>query len=168
MKDKKVYQVDTGGLRGELPLTDSQKDQISKYIKLVESGAPSSVNVIRWVDDKELNTAYSPGFDLLNIGTDVLPASTPKGQGTLTANSRLTWKSSIAHELVGHREAALAGNTQLEDPLEEAQASIRAARFAPSLSSTERYTLLRDGITRLCKAHIRIRQVKNILYITSR
>ena len=59
MKDK--YQVDTGGLRGELPLTDSQKAQISEYIKLVESGAPSNVGVIRWVDDKELNTAYSPG-----------------------------------------------------------------------------------------------------------
>jgi len=42
-----------------------------------------------------------------------------------------------------------------EIPLEEAQASIRAARFAPSLSSTERYTLLRDGITRLYKANIK-------------
>ena len=166
MKDK--YQVDTGGLRGELPLTDSQKDQISEYIKLVESGAPSKVSVIRWVDDLELNIAYNPGFDLLNIGSDVMPATTPKGQGTLTANSRLTWKSSIAHELVGHREAALAGKTQSEDSLEEAQASIRAARFAPSLSSTERYTLLRDGITRLYKADLKIRQVKNILHIKSR
>ena len=166
MKDK--YQVDTGGLRGEIPLIDSQKDLISDYIKLVELGAPSSVSVIRWVDDKELNTAYSPGFDLLNIGSDVMPAPQSKGKGTLTANSRLTWKSSIAHELVGHREAALAGKTQSEDPLEEAQASIRAARFAPSLSSTERYTLLRDGITRLYKADIKVRQVKNILHITSR
>ena len=166
MKDK--YQVDTGGLRGELPLTDSQKAQISEYIKLVESSAPSNVGVIRWVDDKELNTAYSPGFDLLNIGSDVMPASKFKGQGTLTANTRLTWKSSIAHELVGHREAALAGKTQLETPLEEAQASIRAARFGPSLSSTERYTLLRDAITRLYKAGIKVRQVKNILYIESR
>ncbi len=64
--------------------------------------------------------------------------------------------------------AALAVKTQLETPLEEAQASIRAARFAPSLSSTERYTLLRDGITRLYKAHIKIRQVKNILHINNR
>ena len=126
MKDK--YQVDTGGLRGELPLTDSQKEQISEYIKLVESGSPSKVGVLRWVDDREMNTAYSPGFDLLNIGSDVMPAIQPKGQGTLTANTRLTWKSSIAHELVGHREAALAGKTQSETPLEEAQASIRAAR----------------------------------------
>ncbi len=168
MKDKKVYQVDTGGLRGELPLTDSQKAKISEYIKLVESGAPFKVSVIRWVDDLEMNIAYNPGFDLLNIGSDVMPATTLKEKGTLTANSRLTWKSSIAHELVGHREAALASNTQLEDPLEEAQASIRAARFAPSLSSTERYTLLRDGITRLYKAGIKVRQVKNILHITSR
>ena len=115
MKDK--YQVDTGGLRGELPLTDSQKERILKYIKLIESGAPSKVGVIRWVDDKELNTAYSPGFDLLNIGTDVMPVIQSRGQGTLTANTRLTWKSSIAHELVGHREAASGGNTQSETPL---------------------------------------------------
>jgi hypothetical protein len=166
VKDK--YQVDTGGLRGELPLTDSQKDRISKYIKLIESGAPSKVSVIRWVDDREMNTAYSPGFDLLNIGTDVMPATQSKRQGTLTANTRLTWKSSIAHELVGHRESSLKGNTQSEIPLEEAQASIRAARFAPSLLSTERYTLLRDGITRLYKAELKIRQVKNILDINSR
>ena len=126
MKDK--YQVDTGRLRGELPLTDSQKDRILKYIKLIESGAPSKVGVIRWVDDREMNTAYSPGFDLLNIGSDVMPATQFRGQGTLTANTRLTWKSSIAHELVGHREAALRGKTQLETLLEEAQASVRAAR----------------------------------------
>ena len=166
MKDK--YQVDTGGLRGESPLTDLQKDLISKYIKLIESGAPSKVGVIRWVDDREMNTAYSPGFDLLNVGTDVMPAIQHRGQGTLTANTRLTWKSSIAHELVGHREAALKGKTQPEIPLEEAQASVRAARFAPSLSSVERYTLLRDGITRLYKADLKIRQVKNILDINSR
>ena len=139
MKDKQAYQVDTGGLRGELPLTNSQKEQISEYIKSIELGAPLSLGVIRWVDVKEMNTAYSPGFDLLNIGSDVLPATISKGQGTLTANTRLTWKSSIAHELIGHREAALAGKTQSENPLEEAQASIRSARFAPSLTSTERW-----------------------------
>ena len=107
MKNK--YQVDTGGLRGELPLTDSQKEQISEYIKLIESGAPSKVAYVRWVDYRQMNTAYSPGFDLLNIGSDVMPASSgtkeaaikSKGQGTITANTRLTWKSSIAHELVG-------------------------------------------------------------------
>ena len=166
MKDK--YHVDTGGLRGELPLTDSQKEQISEYIKSIESGAPSKIYVIRWVDTFELNTGYNPGWDVLQIGSDIMPAINPRGQGTLTANTRLTWKSSIAHELVGHREAALAGKTQSETPLEEAQASIRAARFAPSLSSTERYTLLRDGITRLYKADIKVRQVTNVLHINNR
>lgn len=81
---------------------------------------------------------------------------------------RIYLYQSACHELVGHREAALASKTQLETPLEEAQASIRAARFAPSLSSTERYTLLRDGITRLYKADIKVRQVKNILHINNR
>lgn len=165
---KETYQVDTGGLRGELPLTDSQKEQISQYIKLIDSDALAEISVIRWVDNRQMNTAYNPGFDVLNIGSDVMPAIKPKGQGTFTANTRLTWKSSIAHELIGHREAALANRTQSESPLEEAQASIRAARFAPSLTSTERYTLLRDGITRLYKANIKFRQVKHILHITNR
>ena len=135
---------------------------------MIESGAPSNVGVIRWVDTLELNTGYNPGWDVLQIGSDIMPAVNPRGNNTLTANTRLTWKSSIAHELVGHREAALAGKTQSEIPLEEAQASIRAARFAPSLSSTERYTLLRNGITRLYKADIKVRQLKPTLHIEHR
>ncbi len=126
------------------------------------------MGIIRWVDERQLNTAYSPGFDLLQIGSDVMPATRAPGTGTHSANTRLSWKGSIAHELVGHREAALADKTQSQLPLEEAQASIRAARFAPSLTSTERYTLLRDGITRLYKANIKFRQVKHILHITNR
>lgn len=168
MKDKeKPYQVDTGGSRGELPLTNSQKEQIRQYINLIELGAPKNVAIIRWVDERQLNTAYSPGFDLLQIGSDVMPALTG-GKGTLTANTRISWKGSIAHELIGHREAALAMKTQLESPQEEAQASIRAARFAPSLTNTERYTLLRDAITRLNKAGLSIRQVKHLLHINKR
>ena len=165
---KEPLQVDTGGLRGELPLKNSQKEQILQYIKLIESGAPKKVGIIRWVDERQLNTGYSPGFELLQIGSDVMPATLSRGTGTLTANTRLTWKGSIAHELVGHREAALAMKTQLESPQEEAQASIRAAFFAPSLTNTERYTLLRDAITRLNKAGLSIRQVKHLLHINKR
>lgn len=141
MKELQPYQVDTGGQRGELPLSDSQKEQILQYIKLIESGTLKKIAIIRWVDELQLNTAYSPGFDLLQIGSDVMPASLPPGWGTVTANTRITWRGSIAHELIGHREAALAFSTQSQIPLEEAQASIRAAYFAPSLTSTERYTL---------------------------
>lgn len=65
----------------------------------------------------------------------------------------------------------MVGKTQDLLHLEEAQASIRAARFAPDLTSTERFTLLRDGITRLQNAPggpVRIRDVKSSLYIWNR
>ncbi len=165
---KKSYQVDTGGLRGELPLTNFQKQQIEQYIKSISLDNLKDLEIIRWVDDRQLNTAYSPGFDMLQIGSDVMPANQVNRQGTLTANTRITWKGSIAHELVGHREAALANRTQSQEPLEEAQASIRAARFTPLLTSTERYTLLRDAIARLYKANIKIRQIKHLLHINNR
>ncbi len=165
---KKSYQVDTGGLRGELPLTNFQKQQIEQYIKSISLNNLKNLEIIRWVDDRQLNTAYSPGFDMLQIGSDVMPANQVNRQGTLTANTRITWKGSIAHELVGHREAALANRTQSQEPLEEAQASIRAARFTPLLTSTERYTLLRDAIARLYKANIKIRQIKHLLHINNR
>ncbi len=57
-------------------------------------------------------------------------------------------RGTLAHGLIGHRAAEIAGRTQAIGFLEEAQASIRAARYAPGLGSTERYTLLRDGISR--------------------
>ena len=166
--NQELLPVDTGGLRGELPLSISQKEQILEYIKLIESGTAKKLAIIRWVDQRQLNTAYSPGFDLLQIGSDVMPASCSLRTGTDSANTRLSWKSSLAHELVGHREAALVGQTQSQLPEEEAQASIRAARFAPSLTSTERYTLLRDAITRLDQAGLKIRQVKHLLHINQR
>jgi hypothetical protein len=107
-------------------------------------------------------------FDVLYIGSDVLPANTPTGLGTMTANSRDSWKGAISHELIGHREAALAGKTNAIPVLEEAQASIRAARFGPELSNTERITLLRDAIARLNKSGYRIRDVKDSLFMNGR
>ncbi|WP_247681899.1 hypothetical protein [Paenibacillus sp. Marseille-P2973] len=117
-------------------------------------------------------------YDRLYINTDVLPAKSP-GLGTLSANSRVSGKATIAHEIVGHYEAFANGkafNLYDVDPvtyarnfaLDEAQASIRAARFAPDLTSTERMTLLRDAITRLNNGGLRIRDVKDELFIQSR
>jgi len=117
----------------------------------------------RFVDNTGLNTAYGPGFDMLNVGSDVMPGNA--GVGTMTANSRIGWRGTLSHELVGHRAAALAGKTQAIEVLEEAQASIRAARFGPDLSNTERVTLLRDAVARLQKAGYRVREVKGQLYI---
>ena len=65
----------------------------------------------------------------------------------------------------GHREAALAGKSQSINVLEEAQASIRAARFGKELNSTERITLIRDALERLHKENIKIKEVKHKLWI---
>jgi len=157
--------VGTGGKRGELPLTAAQKAEIVEYARQLAPGLDNEL--IRFVDHLELNTAYGATFDMLNIGTDVMPAANV-APGTLAANSRVSWRGTLAHELVGHRDAALAGRTQMVDVLEEAQASIRAARFAPELSNVERITLLRDAIARLHNAGIRIRDVKDLLYIQQR
>lgn len=110
-----------------------------------------------------MNTSYKLlfGQDRLYIGTDVLP-SDKKG---LPANSRVSMKGAVAHEVVGHREAEIAGKTQANAVLEEAQASIRAARFAPNLSGRERITLIRDALERLNKAGYKIREVKEGLWI---
>jgi uncharacterized Zn-binding protein involved in type VI secretion len=134
--------VGTGARRGEAALTAAQKAELEEYI--AKCGAPENV---RWVDDVELNTAYGANFDLLNVGSDVMPA--PSGLTNLPANSRVSAKGAIAHELIGHREAALAGRSQADDFLEEAQASFRASRHAPDLTPAERATLWEDGMDRL-------------------
>lgn len=48
-------------------------------------------------------------FLILNIGSDVVPGNV--GLGTLAANSRISIRGTLGHEIVGHREAALAGRT---------------------------------------------------------
>ena len=53
-------------------------------------------------------------------------------------NDNISLKGAIAHEIVGHRDAALKNMTNADDLLEEVQASIRAARFAPDLDFQER------------------------------
>ncbi|TQV86824.1 RHS repeat domain-containing protein, partial [Aliikangiella coralliicola] len=158
------YKVASGGKRGETPLTSAQRSEVDDYLTNFNLDGVA----IRHVDDTNLNTGYLNGdlFSILNIGSDVIPGNV--GRGTLTANSRVSVRGTLAHEIVGHREAALAGRTQSLLHLEEAQASIRAARFGPDLTSTERITLLRDGITRLHKKGVKVRDVKDQLFIKNR
>lgn len=63
----------------------------------------------------------------------------------------------------GHRAAELARKTHPNPILEEAQASIRAARFGKDLTATERTTLIRDALERLHKNGIKIKDVKDQL-----
>jgi len=151
-------QVNTGGLRNEKPLTEAQKAQAKSYA--VSLGMPEeSIYVL----DNTL-TGYGPSFDELVIGTDVVPQS-KRGK---TPNENISLKGAIAHEIIGHRETVLSGKDHNVEALDEAQASIRAARFAPDLSMAERMILIRDGITRLRDAGIHIKDVKYKLHINER
>jgi hypothetical protein len=47
--------------------------------------------------------------------------------------------------------------------IKEAQASIRAARFAPQLTTLERLTLIRDAVERLHHAGYRVSDVRDLL-----
>jgi len=165
-----LRQISSGGLRNEIELTNAQRSELVDYAKSL--GFPEENIVFR----ENWNTGMM--YDRLYINTDVLPAKSP-GIGTLSANSRVSGNATIAHEIVGHYEAYANGrafNLYDVDPatyarnfaLDEAQASIRAARFAPDLTSTERMTLLRDAITRLKNGGLRIRDVKDELFIQSR
>lgn len=120
-----TFYVSSGGKRSEVPLTQVQRAEVGNYLTHFDLNGVA----IRIVDNTNLNTGYAHGelFSILNIGSDVVPGN--MGIGTLTANSRIGIKGTLAHEIVGHREAALAGITQDILSMEEAQASIRAARY---------------------------------------
>jgi len=152
--------ADTGGRRNEKPLTEEQFNQAKEYA--VSLGMPA--DSIRYSDRSP--THYLGGiFDTLTVGTDILPLA---GRSK-NPNDNISLKGGIAHEVIGHREADIKGRTiKGSECLNEAQASIRAARFAPDLSSGERINLVRDAINRLKADGISLRAVKNQLFINER
>ena len=169
-----IRQISSDGIRNEIPLTAAQEAEIVEYAKTL--GFPEEKIIFsRSGPYKDWNTGMM--YDRFIVNTDVLPAKIPKNLGTLGANSRINLKGTISHEIVGHYEAGVAGrafdlNTaetfSRNLALDEAQASIRAARFSQDLTSVERTTLLRDAIKRLNNAGIEVRDVKELLYIEKR
>ena len=145
-----IMNVDTGGQRNEKPLTPEQVNECKDYA--VELGMPRD----RIAYSEEYWTSYNPEFDILLIGTDAYPTENPT-----SANGRLSHRAAIAHEITGHREAALRGRTNFpkDDVRDEAQASIRAARFAPGLTEKERMSLREDAIERLRKRNMSIQDI---------
>lgn len=152
-----IKNVDTGGRRNEKPLSRKQVEQIKDYAS--ELGMPKEQ--IRY--GEHYNTSYGSIFDRVYIGTDALPSDNPQ-----SANSRLSWRSSIAHEIVGHRETCLKGWEQSDVLLDEIQASIRAARFAPGLTNLERINLLRDAGERAHNNGLQLKNIKHDLHIKVR
>lgn len=116
--------------------------------------------------------------EILLINNDVLPTNLP----TKNPNSLVSGRGAIAHEIVGHYETALKGTSfnqydtidnqlvrnSYHAALDEAQASIRAARFAPDLTYEERVILIRDGLTRLKQEGLKINDVRHLLDILER
>jgi len=153
---KSVSWVSTGGNRNERALTAEQISQCVEYAEAL--GMPKEQ--IRYGD--HYNTSYGSGFDMLYIGTDAYPVEAGR-----SANQRLSYKAAIAHELIGHRETCIRGtNLDGEDTvLDEVQASIRAARFAPGLTEQERMDLLQDAEERLEKDGRCIDEVRHMLDI---
>ena len=149
---RSIMNIDTGGKRNDITLTKEQFEAAKEYA--VSLGMPPE----RVYYSEYHETGYGPLLDSLIIGTDAYPSPT-----ATVANGKIGMKGAIAHEIIGHREVAMHGRTHFNkgDPLDEAQASIRAARFAPDLSPKERYYLLRDAIDRLHNAGYSIREVKH-------
>ena len=154
------FQIHTGGLRNEKPLTQKQIDDainLAVDFGMLRDNISYGDNYV---------TGHSPISDILLIGTDLYPIENAMPD-TKNANSRITWESAIGHEIIGHREAALKGWTQIDEIYEEIQASIRAARFTPYLNIINRVTLLRDAISRLPEG-VKIANIKHTLNILER
>jgi hypothetical protein len=158
IKERNMYNVNSNGKRNEGTLTDEQIKEAKDFA--ISLGMPEDRIYYNEYDC----TAYGMNFDLLRIGTDVYPNNNRSN----IPNSNISMKGAIAHEVVGHREAALKGLTQENDILEESQASIRAARFTPGLSKIERADLIRDGLMRLKNNGYKLKEVKNLLNIEER
>ena len=141
--------ADSDGIRGVELLTSKLKKEIFEYGKLYYG--ENADELIQFADELSTNnTGYMSTFDVLYINTDVMPGKLN------TANSRLSWKAAIAHELEGHRLASLNNKTffdgelslDVNDLLEEIQASIRASKNGKGLSVSERKDLLEDASER--------------------
>ena len=157
--------------RNTQPLTEQQISEVRAY------GTTLSIPSHVLCFSENMNTSYGNifGREIVYIGCDIAPLSNPPISG-ISANSRISIRASLAHEWIGHRDVEVAGRSfdrgTLSDPsfvniaLDEAQASIRAARFAPLLTSIERYTLIRDSIARLKNQGLSIRQVRQLLFIS--
>jgi len=159
MNDKKISNVYTG-IRNEIPLTKDEHNFVTKYLTAL------NVDMDRVIFTDVYRTAYNEKFDAYIIGTDVKPLANAKF-GVMNANQRISIKGTLAHEVIGHREAHIKGWTQYDDVLEEVQASIRAARFAPDISDKERITLLMDARSRLGRGR-RLKDVRDLLHIDER
>lgn len=129
----------TGG-RNTSPLTQTQIDNATDYARQLGFDGPIDYRPL----DRGYNTSYSD-LHWLMISDDLMP----NPSGTL-ANSRMSWRAALGHEIVGHGQSNVAGKAfEPGSLLDEVQASARASRLTPDLNSVERYQLRSDAIERI-------------------
>ena len=169
--------IDTEGQRNEIPLTQEQIKELVDYAKRL--GFPED-RIYICSPDQDYPTGIFYGT--LFINNDVLPSPNPSPNIKNNANALVSGKGTIAHEIVGHIETMEKGTAfktfddstvpvevyPENEALNEAQASIRAARFAPELTIDERHILMRDGLNRLKNEGIKLKDVRHLLDINER
>lgn len=153
--------INTNGKRNENRLTYEQRKECLEYIELL--GFEYDISFSEFSNTAFVCSSEGEQYCRLIVGTDVYPNNSAH-----TPNEIISYKGAIAHEIIGHYEAWI-GNFECENRyIDEAQASIRAARFAPLLTIDERIALLKDGLTRLKEGSIKLINAKKIMHIEKR
>ncbi|MCP5253440.1 MAG: hypothetical protein H6947_03175 [Zoogloeaceae bacterium] len=133
-----------GGTRNQQPLS---AEEFAAFAAMAEQmGVPRER-----IQQVAGSTAYLPGsFDQLLIGPDIRPLppeARPQGLAN-PANAALEPRAVLGHEIIGHREAELAGQARIEPWHEEFQASTRAALHTPDLPREQMWLLTQDAAAR--------------------
>lgn len=158
---EKMLKVSTGGHRNEAPLNTEQINNCIDYTRML--GFKSDIAYSDYSYTAFVGSVEGEKYCRMVIGTDVFPCNTPT-----SPNEKLSYKAAIAHEVIGHFEAWKGGFEQSIPALDEAQASIRAARFAEGLTKTERTELLKDAVSRLRNANIPLKEARKHIKISER
>ena len=155
---QKVY---TNGKRNENKLTYEQRKACLTYIE--ELGFEYDVSFSEYSNTAFVCSTQGEKYCRLIIGTDVYPIP-----NATTPNELISYRGAIAHEIIGHFEAWKNNFECSILSIDEAQASIRAARFAPLLTHDERIILIKDALIRLKTANIPLWKAKKQMYIETR
>ena len=145
--------------RNAEPLTATQMAEARSYA--MQLGLPEDRLQFFTHGGAHQRSAYSDLFDTVFLGPDLMPGV---GEG-LAANSRISSRGLLAHEIVGHRETTLAGRAFEAGSLyDEVQASWRAARLAPDLTPADRMLLLRDAVERVHGEGLRVKDLDKSIF----